>query len=318
MAKFAAFFQIFFLVSTATQICIATSYNVIDFGARPDGKTDSTSAFTKAWTVACNSKKKTTVLVPPGRFLVNSITFNGPCKNEIKLRILGTIVAPSYEYFLSHQAWIEFFAVNRLSIVGGTIDAKGSSYWSCKRGGNNCPFGARSLSLQSCNDVFISGLKSLNSQGVHVNINGCNNVTMQRLRIIAPGDSPNTDGIHIGNSNFFKILNSTIATGDDCISIGPGSTYMRMEKINCGPGHGISIGSMGGTPKEDGVHHIVVTNSVFTRTDNGVRIKTWAKPFKSFAEHVVFKNLEMRNVSNPIIIDQEYCPQRDCPISVNS
>ncbi|KAH6770440.1 hypothetical protein C2S52_015243 [Perilla frutescens var. hirtella] len=319
MTKLAAFSLRFFLVYISMQICIATSYNVVDFGAIPDGKTDSTSAFLKAWTAACNSDDEPTMLIPSGTFLVNSISFNGPCKNQMKLQISGTIVAPnSYKSFLSHQAWIKFHGVRRLLVVGGTIDAKGSNYWSCKTGGKtNCPYGARSFTLQSCDDVLISGLKSLNSQGVHIHINGCNNITMQRLRLIAPGDSPNTDGIHIGNSKLFRVNNSTIATGDDCISIGPGSINMRMENIMCGPGHGISIGSIGGNPKEDGVEDIVVSNSVFTGTDNGVRIKTWAKPSNCYAKKILFENLEMRNVANPIIIDQEYCPEKNCPTSIS-
>lgn len=74
---------------------------------------------------------------------------------------------------------------------------------------------------------------------------------------------------------------------------------------------------MGGNPNEDGVEHIVVTNSVFTNTDNGVRIKTWAKPSNSYARNLIFNNLTMMNVSNPIIIEQEYCPMKNCPNSVN-
>lgn len=97
----------------------------------------------------------------------------------------------------------------------------------------------QSIALQSCDKVEISGLTSLNSQGVHIHINGCNDVSLQNLKLIAPADSPNTDGIHVGNSRLFRVRNSTIATGDDCISIGPGSRDMRIERIQCGPGHGI-------------------------------------------------------------------------------
>lgn len=69
---------------------------------------------------------------------------------------------------------------------------------------------------------------------------------------------------------------------------------------------------MGGNPKETGVERIIVNNSIFTSTDNGVRIKTWAKPSDAYATNIVFQNLEMNNVSNPIIIDQKYCPERNC------
>lgn len=152
MPKFAAFSHTLFslvLIALLLQICIAAHYNVVDFGANADGNTYSTSAFVDAWTAACSSGKISTVLVPPGRFLVNSMAFNGPCKNRIKLRILGNIVAPNtYKSLSSHEAWIAFYRVNGLSVVGrGAIDANGASYWSCKMGGrDDCPYPARVIS----------------------------------------------------------------------------------------------------------------------------------------------------------------------------
>jgi polygalacturonase len=70
-------------------------------------------------------------------------------------------------------------------------------------------------------------------------INGCENVKLQRLKIMAAGKSPNTDGIHVQQSNNIEITHSTIGTGDDCISIGAGTTNLAIHKILCGPGHGI-------------------------------------------------------------------------------
>ncbi|XP_058010215.1 polygalacturonase-like [Hevea brasiliensis] len=42
-----------------------------------------------------------------------------------------------------------------------------------------------------------------------------------------------------------EISISTIRTGDDCISIGQGVTNATISEIFCGPGHGLSIGSLG-------------------------------------------------------------------------
>ena len=61
---------------------------------------------------------------------------------------------------------------------------------------------------------------------------------------------------------------------------------------------------------------MTVTNSVFTKTQNGVRVKAWARPYGSYARNLVFRNLIMRNVGNPIIIDQKYCPDNSCPHEV--
>ena len=147
MPKLTVFSHTFFLVlniATLLQICIAKSYNVVDFGARADGKTDSSASLLKAWVAACSSDEKSMVVVPQGTFMVNSVTFYGPCKKKMQFQLLGNIVAPSYESLSNHQAWISFKNVDGLSFIGGgTIDAKGSSYWSCKKQQRGCPYGAR-------------------------------------------------------------------------------------------------------------------------------------------------------------------------------
>ncbi|KAH6778318.1 Pectin lyase-like superfamily protein [Perilla frutescens var. frutescens] len=296
------------------QISPGVAYNVLSYGARGDGKTDSTAAFLRTWKAACSSATPAAVSVPRGTFLVRSMSFTGPCRNRILFEISGTIVAPdNYNVIGNSQFWILFYKVSRLSIVGGTIDAKGSKFWSCRRRNTHCPAGARSIALQWCSNVVIRGLTSLNSQTIHIAINHSNNIKIQNVKITAPSGSPNTDGIHIESSRGVTITGSTIRTGDDCISIGPGSMNLWMEGIGCGPGHGISIGSLGNSLIEEGVQNVTVTNSVFTKTQNGVRVKSWARPGGSYARNLVFRNLIMRNVANPIIIDQKYCPSNSCP-----
>jgi hypothetical protein len=97
----------------------------------------------------------------------------------------------------------------------------------------------QTLSFVNSNNIKINGLLSLNSQMFHIVINGCQNVQVQGVRVIAAGDSPNTDGIHVQLSTDVVIMNSSIKTGDDCISIGPGTKNLWIERVRCGPGHGI-------------------------------------------------------------------------------
>ncbi|XP_012829373.1 PREDICTED: polygalacturonase-like [Erythranthe guttata] len=151
MARVSPFSCTLFIALVAIKLCIIAAYNVVDFGAIGDGKTDSTSSFLKAWDEACNSiVPDATMVVPPGIFLVTHITFTGPCKsNNTNLIIFGTIIAPDdYKFIGSDKFWIVFHRVHWLSIFGGTLDAKGSSLWACKRAGNNCPFGARLCASQ--------------------------------------------------------------------------------------------------------------------------------------------------------------------------
>lgn len=62
---------------------------------------------------------------------------------------------------------------------------------------------------------------------------------MHATVIKAPENSPNTDGIHIQQSKGIEIIGASIQTGDDCISMGVGSSNIYIENVHCGPGHGI-------------------------------------------------------------------------------
>lgn len=97
----------------------------------------------------------------------------------------------------------------------------------------------QTLSFTNSNNIRIHGLLSLNSQMFHIVFNGCQNVHVEKLKIIAAGDSPNTDGIHVQLSRNIVIKKSNIQTGDDCISVGPGTNNLWIERVTCGPGHGI-------------------------------------------------------------------------------
>nr|POE58330.1 polygalacturonase [Quercus suber] len=253
------------------------------------GKTDSTPAFLNAWSAACASSDSSTINVPKGRYLIGSLTFKGECKSsDIAFQIDGTLVAPA-DYRVLGQAsnWLSFEGVSGVTIIGGALDAKGSGLWACKDAATNCPSGAT-------------------------------NVHVERIKIIASGDSPNTDGIHVQLSSNVVIVNSTIKTGDDCISIGPGSKNLWIEHIKCGPGHGISIGSLAKDMEEAGVQNVTVSKAIFIGTQNGLRIKSWARPSSGFAQRVRFLGAVMHNVQNPIVIDQNYCPHNtNCPGQVS-
>lgn len=97
----------------------------------------------------------------------------------------------------------------------------------------------QSVSLFWCSNAVVSGLRSMNSQTMHIAIDNSNNILIQNVWIRAPSSSPNTDGIHVEASTGVTISASTIMTGDDCISIGSGSRNLWIERIACGPGHGI-------------------------------------------------------------------------------
>lgn len=82
---------------------------------------------------------------------------------------------------------------------------------------------------------------------------------------------------------------------------------------------GASIGSLGKQYQEQGVQNVTVKTAVLTGTENGVRIKTWARPSVGFVNGVLFEHVTMQNVNNPIIITQNYCPHnKNCPGQVKN
>ncbi|XP_027907637.1 probable polygalacturonase At3g15720 [Vigna unguiculata] len=197
---------------------------------------------------------------------------------------------------------ILFTNTNGLRIFGkaGLVDGYGSSWWPCK----NCPRPAV-LGFNACNGLSVNYLSIRNSPRAHITINGCEGATFSHINIRSPADSPNTDGINISSSKNILIKDSNIASGDDCIAIIGESSYINATGIACGPGHGISIGSLGRNNGRDIVEHVRVYNCSFTKTTNGARIKTFSGG-SGYAKRITFEKITLNQFYNPIIIDQHY------------
>ncbi|KAK9146176.1 hypothetical protein Sjap_006079 [Stephania japonica] len=131
------------ILTSSSALAASTSFNVVDLGAKGDGRTDSTHAFLRAWDSACASSSAT-IYVPHGRYLLNEVLFKGQCKGPVTFKIDGTLVAPSNYHILGISGkWIVFNRVQDVSITGGILDGQGAGLWACKAAGKNCPFGAR-------------------------------------------------------------------------------------------------------------------------------------------------------------------------------
>ncbi|CAN1145274.1 Probable polygalacturonase At1g80170 [Linum perenne] len=105
------------------------------------------------------------------------------------------------------------------------------------------------------------------------------------------------------------LVHPIVMSGDDCISIVGNSSRINIKNIVCGPGHGISIGSLGKSNSTDFVESVSVDGALLSNTKNGLRIKTW-QGGSGKASDINFQNVHMQNVSNPIIIDQFYCDSK--------
>ncbi|KAL4180373.1 hypothetical protein AMTRI_Chr13g91810 [Amborella trichopoda] len=295
-------------------------FNVKDYGAKGDGKTDDTKAFMDAWKEACGSRGPGRLLIPWGAYLVGPLEFRGPCKNvpTMHIQLIGILKAPrDMSKFGSLDTWVLFGWVDGLTLTGGgTFDGQGSSAWPLNKCTTNtkCKLLPTSVKFASLTNTMVRGISSLNSKFFHIAILDCKHFKASSIKITAPEDSPNTDGIHLEGNTDITISQSTIGTGDDCISVGPGNSLVSIDNVKCGPGHGISVGSLGKYVDEGDVDGLSVRDCSISNTMNGLRIKTWAgSPGESRARNMTFQNIIMNNVGNPIIIDQSYCPYSFCP-----
>ncbi|KAJ4718372.1 Pectin lyase-like superfamily protein [Melia azedarach] len=291
-------------------IAAQNTFNVLDFGAVGNGNSDDSMAFTKAWTETCNANAETpTMIIPIGKtFLVAPVNFSGPCKSYIYVQLSGVIKAPdgTGEWTNGTWRWLQFDNITGLNISGsGQIDGNGQKWWD-----KSCKYNpAKAISFKNCKNVSMSKIYVVQSPQLHVLVFGSQDVHFQSLIIKSPEASPNTDGIHISHSDHVTVQASVIGTGDDCVSIGDHSTNIIVAYTNCGPGHGISIGSLGKDGNVVHVENITVKHINFYKSTNGGRIKTWQRG-KGEVRHVEFSYLNFTEVENPIIIDQHYCDIR--------
>ncbi|RAL40011.1 hypothetical protein DM860_008151 [Cuscuta australis] len=287
--------------------------NVDSFGAVGDGVSDDTKAFADAWTQAC-SAERSVLLVPSKRsYLVSATRFKGPCARNLIVQIEGTIVAPDDPENWdpkNPRVWLVFSNLTSVSFQGGgVLDGSGKNWWdaSCKKNKSNpCKGAPTALSIDQSSGIKVKGLTIQNSQQMHFTVSRSESVVVTGVKISSPEDSPNTDGIHITESKNIVLQSCKIGTGDDCISIVNASSNIMMKKIYCGPGHGISIGSLGKDNSVGIVTKVALDNALLRETTNGLRIKTW-QGGSGYVHTIRFQNVMMDDVSNPIIIDQFYC-----------
>jgi len=133
----------------------------------------------------------------------------------------------------------------------------------------------QALHFRDSSNVRISGLSFKNNPRNNIFFHQSRSVQISNIVIDSPGNTPNTDGINIGQSTNVSIANSKIGsgvsffhihnvllfptviirsfsffrshllknymknTGDDCISVTAGSSQINIRNITCGPGHGI-------------------------------------------------------------------------------
>ncbi|KAJ8639670.1 hypothetical protein MRB53_016364 [Persea americana] len=134
-------------------------------------------------------------------------------------KVSGTIVAPEDPHFWdgsNPRKWLYFHGVDHLVIKGnGTINGMGIKWWeqSCKRNPDNpCRHAPTAITFHRCNNLKVHDLTILNSQQIRMAFTNCYDVKASGLKVMAPQNSSNTDGIHISLSKHVQVIDSEIGT----------------------------------------------------------------------------------------------------------
>lgn len=115
-----------------------------------------------------------------------------------------------------------------------------------------------------------------------------------------------SDALDISSSKNLIFRDSDLTVGDDCTAINGGVSNVTLSNIHCVGGHGFSVGSLGKGGETDVVKDITIQNSACNNCQNGVRIKTWPGG-KGSVSNVKFKNVDLPNVENAVLITTHYC-----------
>ena len=267
--------------------------NVRQSGAVGDGAASDTRALQGAIDAAAQSGGGT-VLVPAGKYVTGSLFL----RDNITLFLdAGAILLGSEnpaDYPIARARWegvtqdthaplVAGERLKNIALVGrGTIDGRGAIWWQKHRAKTLDAPRPRLISFANSTNVLIEGVTLMNSPAWTINPVRCENVTVDKVTIVNPPDSPNTDGINPDSCRNVHISNCHVDVGDDCVTIKSGieteSPELRApcENItvtNCTMVHGHG-GVVIGSEMSGGVRNVVISNCVFVGTDRGIRLKS--------------------------------------------
>lgn len=266
-----------------------------------------------------------TVRIGAGRYVSGALTLRDDITLELEAGavLLGSedpadypLVETRWEgrHQITHAPLIGGTGLRNVAVTGrGTIDGRGAGWWERHRSKTLENPRPRLISIAESTNVLIDGLTLLNSPSWTVNPVRCENVTVTRLTIRNPADSPNTDGVNPDSCRFVRISDCHFDVGDDCITIKSGIETEAPDKrapcenvtiTNCTMAHGHG-GVVLGSEMSGGVRNVAISNCVFVGTECGLRIKT-RRGRGGIIEDIRASNIVMRDVLLPFTVNLFY------------
>jgi polygalacturonase len=299
---------------------------VNELGAVGDGTTDCTKQIQQAIDTAAGAGGGM-VYFPAGKYVTGTIWMksNVTLMIEPGATLLGAESMDAYPEFASkwegpaartRAALIAGEGLENIAIIGrGIIDGRGQMWWRMQKQIDKSAWimRPRLIRLIDCRNVLIEDVTLTNSPSWTLNPVACDNVTVARVTVRNPPDSPNTDGINPDSCSNVRISDCHIDVGDDCITIKSGSEeeprrqYKPCENItitNCTMMHGHG-GVVIGSEMSGGVKNVAISNCTFVGTDRGIRIKS-RRGRGAAVEDIRVSNIVMDGVLCPLAINLFY------------
>jgi polygalacturonase len=205
----------------------------------------------------------------------------------------------------------------------GVIDGRGGvpltdtgvSWWSSLASGTDARprlvYLGTNGSVSPADNFTLYKITLRNSPKFHVSGVG-NNLTVWGIRIYAPPDSPNTDGVDPSGSKNITITNSYISDGDDHIAPKAGIAHVSNLTISNNhfySGHGISVGS----ETNAGLNNMYVHDNAFDvgvsyfggNSAGALRIKSDVSRGGEVHD-VVYENTCINNGGNTLVFNPYY------------
>lgn len=272
-----------------------TVYNITDYGAVANSEKVNTREIQRAIDLC---EKGGTVYIPKGEFISGAIFL----KSDITLRIDGKLIGSGnvsdfpimgYPYEgldqLCYASLINTDGAPHKNITiegSGEINANGRAIFDAELSDERVKRG-RAVCIRNTDNVVIRGVKIRQSPAWCLHLIYCKNVLIENIEVHTKYDENgieygmyNCDGIDIDACKDVKIINSLIASQDDCISVKSGrneegrrvgipSENVIIENCTFKSGFGVAMGS----EMSGGVKDVFVRNCKFENTHSIASIK---------------------------------------------
>ncbi len=299
-------------------------FNVRDHGAAGDGRTLDTSAL-QAAIDTCYQRGGGTIFFPAGKYVTGSLFLRSHITLQLDAgaTLLGSEDPADYPMMSSrwegaeqktYASLITGSDLTNITIAGrGTIDGRGAHWWQRFRSGPLDYPRPRLIAFTHCADVVIEDITAINSPSWTINPVRCENVRVNKVTIVNPADSPNTDGINPDSCHNVQISDCYVSVGDDCITIKSGVELEDEDKrapcrnvmiTNCTMAHGHG-GVVIGSEMSGGVRNVVISNCVFIGTERGIRLKS-RRGRGGVVEDIHVSNIVMTDVLCPLTMNLYY------------